>query len=114
MMTGLIEIREHGRRTVTVLVMLSAAITVAVLLAFQVLRMSVLKSSERISFVALVTVFGIVFVLNGAVAGWGARWFWQRSRCPACSAFLNRIFIPEEGICPRCGKRWNLKTESTR
>jgi hypothetical protein len=110
-MTGLTEVRERGRRVMIALVALNAVVTVAVLIGFAFVRTATAHSSAS-PYAAFVGVFLLIVILDGAIAAWGFRWFWKRSRCPRCASFLNQLVVPEKGCCQRCGYQWDLRPES--
>jgi len=109
-MTGLREIRERGKRMMIALVALNAVVAIAILVAFACWRASVGRSEQQ-SLAVFAGTFLLLVVVDGAIAIWGFRWFWKRSRCPSCSAFVNQLVVPEAGRCPRCGAEWDLRGE---
>jgi len=113
-MTGLSELKKRGKRVIIGLLLLINGVTISILLLFQLAVVPVLgtalTSSATNRFTAFIIVFAIVAIIDGAIAAWGVRWFRTRSRCPACSAFLNQLLVPDEGSCRHCGEKWNLKT----
>lgn len=109
-MTELREIRECGKRMMITLVALNAIVTIAILVAFSCWQATAGHSQQQ-SLATFAGIFFVIVVVDGAITIGGFRWFWKRSRCPSCSAFLNQLVVPETGRCVRCGTEWDLRGE---